>query len=343
MDFKKIIRKHLLTLEPYSTARDEGSGVDAIFLDANESPFNKPFNRYPDPRQCEFRQHIAKMKGLAVEQVFAGNGSDEAIDLLIKAFCEPGEDAAVVLPPTYGMYAVAARTHGIQVNEILLNENFQPDVDKILTLSKNNKLLFLCSPNNPTGNITQKEIVIELLHGFKGIVVLDEAYIDFATEKSLLDLLQTFPNLVILQTFSKAWALAGVRCGLAFAHPEVIAVMDRVKLPYNLNQLTIAAVLKRMQKRIILQNQIQMIIHERKKLFDALKQFSFVEHVFPSEANFILVRVHNADKVYQYLIENGIIVRNRSKQQMLNNCLRITVGSINQNKKLLKTLKHYTQ
>jgi len=340
-EITSLIRPHLLQLMPYATARDEYAGEAKLFLDANESPYNLKLNRYPDPKQTVLRKAVAVWKGVNPENVFTGNGSDEAIDLLLRAFCEPGKDAILIMPPTYGMYAVAANTHGIGVDELLLGADFQPDYEKLLQRSKQYKILFLCSPNNPTGNLIKNDILEKILQVFSGLVVVDEAYADFSGGDSNLTLLKKFPRLVVLQTFSKALGLAAARVGMAFAHKDVIEVLDRIKLPYNLNALSIEAAMKRLKQKETLSVQIKSILRQREKLMKSFEKLPFVMKVFPSEANFILIKVTDSNHLYNFLAQKGIIVRNRSNQPLLENCLRITVGNAHQNKLLMKTLKQY--
>jgi histidinol-phosphate aminotransferase len=340
-EIQSLVRPHLLQIKPYSTARDEYQGEAKLFLDANESPYNLKLNRYPDPRQSDLRKAVAEWKGVNTSSVFAGNGSDEAIDLLIRAFCEPGKDAVLVMPPTYGMYSVAAETNGVKVENLILTKDFQPDFDRFAKVSKRCKLLFLCSPNNPTGNLIEHDILIKILTHFSGIVVVDEAYVDFSNGNSNLSLLDNFPRLVVLQTFSKAFGIAGARVGMAFAHKDIIDVLDRIKLPYNLNKLSIEAALERVRKKAAVAQQINDIKNQREILMNVLPKFSFVSQVFPSETNFILLKVKDANQLYGFLATKGIIVRNRSNQPLLENCLRITVGNASQNKLLIKSLKQY--
>ncbi len=334
---EQFFRKHIHNLKPYSTARDEYAGPPGVFLDANENPFGRGLNRYPDPRQQALRLAVSRMKGIAPGQVFAGNGSDEIIDLLIRLFCEPGRDNVLILPPTYGMYEVAASAHNVQVTKIILKPDFQPDIEKILLSDA--KLMFLCSPNNPTGNLINLEMVEKLLAKFKGIVVIDEAYIDFAEHGSVLGMLKDHPNLVVLQTFSKAFGLAAARVGLAYAAPAIIEAFDRIKLPYNLGNLPARAAMQAIEAKNKVALQVQTIVRSRKYLADQLEKLHCVEKVFPSDANFLLVRFVNVKSVFTHLIAQGIIVRDRSSQPLLDGCLRITVGNRQENKRLLAALK----
>ncbi|MGB0930819.1 MAG: histidinol-phosphate transaminase [Chitinophagales bacterium] len=341
---KNLIRPNIQKMTAYSSARSEFKGKTHILLDANENPFNtmRKMNRYPDPLQWELKGRIGQLKKVAVENIFLGNGSDEAIDLLIRIFCEPREDAIMVLPPTYGMYRVSAAVSDVEVQEVLLTTDYQLDVKAILeAVQPNTKLLFVCSPNNPTGNAFDLELIEELLEGFEGIVVVDEAYIDFAGQDSCVSLLKAYHNLVVMQTFSKAWGLAGIRLGMAFAAEEIIDVLNKVKPPYNVNRLTQNAALKALQSRDRFKRERNTILHERNILSRGLQQLSFVEKVHPSDANFLLVKVKAAQELYDYLKEKGIIVRNRSNVVLCEGCLRITVGTEEQNLELLEALTKY--
>ena len=340
MKINKLLRQNIANLQPYSSARDEYSGAAMVFLDANENPFNEPYNRYPDPYQIKLKEKIASLKKTDVAQLFLGNGSDEPIDLLIRAFCEPGIDNVITMHPTYGMYQVAADINNVEVKKISLTEDFQLQHDKMLdAVDENTKLLFLCSPNNPTGNTLEKETIVQILKNFQGLVILDEAYIDFAPGKSLLPELHLFPNLVILQTFSKAWGMAGIRLGMAFASPGIIEILSKIKYPYNLNILTQIKAMELIGDTETVVKWAKLIIAERVKMAELLKEFPFVEKVFPSEANFLLVKVHDAKGIYQYLIEKGIVVRDRAKVHLCEESLRITIGSSDENNLLWKTLK----
>jgi len=339
MELEKILRKNIASLKPYSSARDEYTGEAMVFLDANENPFNQPYNRYPDPLQKELKEKIALIKEVRPEQIFLGNGSDEPIDLLIRAFCEPGLDNVVSINPTYGMYQVAADIHNVEVKKVSLTERFELDSEKLLKeVNGSTKLIFLCSPNNPTGNCLDTEQIVSVIRQFNGLVIIDEAYIDFAPGKSFLPQLEEFPNLVILQTFSKAWGMAGIRLGMAFASPEIIRVLNKIKYPYNLNILTQQKALELIQKFDDVKKWVKLLIAERKKMTDLLLEFPFVAEVFPSDANFLLVKMHDARGIYEYLVENGIIVRDRSKIYLCDDSLRITIGSSQENDALLNAL-----
>lgn len=334
---ERYFRKHVLNLVPYSTARDEYKGPPGIFLDANENPFKTRLNRYPDPKQLALRQAVAKLKGLNIDRVFTGSGSDEVIDLLIRLFCEPGRDKLLVLPPTYGMYAVAAAVNNVDVEEVVLNADFQPDVGKVLKSAA--KMVFLCSPNNPTGNLMDVGYVMQILQNFKGIVVVDEAYIDFAPGRSLLPLLNNYQNLVLIQTFSKAYGLAAARVGMAFADPAIIKALDTIKLPYNLGNPSALAAIAALGKLEKFALQVQRINRYKNELAAQLEQMPVVANVFHSDANFLLVRFVDAHAVFTHLISHGIIVRDRSHQPLLEGCLRITIGSAAEIRRLIKTLK----
>ncbi|MCE1201507.1 MAG: histidinol-phosphate transaminase [Bacteroidia bacterium] len=334
---ERYFRKHIQGLKPYSTARDEYSGPPGVFMDANENPFGQGLNRYPDPRQLTLRNALARLKGVNEAAVFVGSGSDEIIDLLIRLFCEPGKDSVLILPPTYGMYEVASAAHDVKVEKILLAPDFQPDVEKILKSEA--KLLFLCSPNNPTGNLINPEIVEAILKGFNGIVAIDEAYIDFSVGDTSIGLLDKYHNLIVLQTFSKAFGLAAVRVGLAFAAPAIIAAFDRIKLPYNLGDLSARAALRAIERKDKKAKQVQAIVRYRNALAAQLGRLPCVDKVFPSDANFLLVRFVDARTTFDHLIARGIIVRDRSGQPLLGGCLRISVGTAQENRKLIEALK----
>ncbi len=340
MNLDKLLRKNIISLQPYSSARDEYSGEAMVFLDANENPFNQPYNRYPDPLQRKLKEKIAGLKNIPPEQIFLGNGSDEPIDLLIRAFCEPGEDNIIIIDPTYGMYQVAAGINNVKVIKVPLTDEFELNSRLLLeSANDNTKLVFLCSPNNPSGNSMQKEAILEVVQSFQGIVVLDEAYVDFAPEKSLLPQLDKFSNLVILQTFSKAWGMAGIRLGMAFSHPEIISVLNKIKYPYNLNILTQQKALELVENRLQTETWVKQIAAERDRMSNMLKELPFVIKIFPSDANFILVKMHDARGIYEFLKDKGVIVRDRSKIFLCENSLRITTGTPDENNQLINTLK----
>jgi histidinol-phosphate aminotransferase len=344
MNLEKYIRNNILTLKPYSSARDEFSGEAMVFLDANENPFNQPYNRYPDPLQRELKSRIGKIKGVSAENIFLGNGSDEPIDLLIRAFCEPGIHNIVQIEPTYGMYQVAAGINNVEVKKTLLTDNYQLDAAELLdSVDDYTRIIFLCTPNNPTGNALDTSEMIKVLNGFDGPVVVDEAYIDFAPGLSLLPRLKEFSNLIILQTFSKAWGMAGIRLGMAFASAQIISILNKIKYPYNLNILTQQKALELLVNADEMQQWVETLLAEREKLAAALNQIQYVEKVWPSDANFLLVKIKNARRVYEFLVEKGIIVRDRSKVLLCEDSLRITVGSEEENKALIEALKYKYQ
>lgn len=339
MNLENLLRKNIASLKPYSSARDEYTGEAMVFLDANENPFNQPYNRYPDPLQKELKEKIAALKDIEADKIFLGNGSDEPIDLLIRAFCEPAIDNIVTIHPTYGMYQVAADIHNVEVKKVSLTDRYELDSKKLLNeITEKTKLIFLCSPNNPTGNCLETDRILEVLNNFTGLVILDEAYIDFAPGKSLLPQLENFPNLVVLQTFSKAWGMAGIRLGMAFASTEIIQILNKIKYPYNLNILTQQKALELVKKNEEVKKWVKLLIAERKKMSDLLKEFPFVVEIFPSDANFLLVKMYDARGIYEYLVESGIIVRDRSKIDLCENSLRITIGSSSENETLLHAL-----
>lgn len=341
-DLNKIKRKSLDGIMPYSTARDEFKGSASVFLDANENPFNTDFNRYPDPRQEKLKATIAELNQLEVNQIILGNGSDEIIDLLFRAFCEPGRDNVIIPQPTYGMYSVSAAVNNIKVKQPLLDSKFQLDTGAInASIDPGTKIVFLCSPNNPSGNLLLEESVIQLLGSFNGLIVVDEAYIDFASSDGFLTFLVEFPNLVVMQTFSKAWGLAGIRLGVGFASKEIIQLLNMIKPPYNINSVTQDIALKALQNEAQKIEQVSSIIIERERINNLLNKFSFVQQVYPSDSNFLLVKVSNAQNCYDYLLSKGIIVRNRSSVINCDNCLRITIGTEQENEILIDALKAY--
>lgn len=339
-DVMRLVRKNIKSLAPYSTARDEYKGALGVFLDANENPFDNGFNRYPDPRQAELKARIAPMKGVAVEQMFIGNGSDEAIDLCFRIFCEPRIDNVVAIAPSYGMYRVAADINDVEVREVQLGADFSLPADELLAACDDNtKLMFVCSPNNPSGNIFPIEQMRYLLDNFKGVLVVDEAYIDFASQPSLTTLLGEYKNLIVLQTLSKAYGLAGLRLGLAFAAKEVMALFANVKYPYNINKAGMLRAMRLLDRDV--ESEIELIVSERARVAEALQQMPCVEKVFPSDANFLLVRVNNARALYDALIACEVIVRDRSRVKGCSECLRITIGSPGENDKMLAVVKDF--
>ncbi len=342
MNLNKLLRKNIKNLVPYSSARDEFSGDGKVFLDANENPFNAPYNRYPDPLQKMLKRKISDIKGVSREQIFLGNGSDEPIDLLIRAFCEPETDNIVTIDPTYGMYQVAANINNVAIRKVSLSPGFVLDPMNVLhAVDLHTKLIFLCSPNNPSGNNLSRSAMLHIVRNFKGIVVVDEAYIDFSPGNSLLSDLQTHQNLVILQTLSKAWGLAGIRLGMAFAAPEIVAVLNKIKYPYNLNILTQQKALELLENKTVVENWVSTLISERKRVSEELEKLDIVQKINPSDANFLLVAVNNAPDLYQKLVKLGIVVRDRSKVHLCADCLRITIGSPEENDLLLKALKTF--
>lgn len=341
-DINNLVRENVKQLKPYSSARDEFEDFDTadmVFLDANENPFQSGVNRYPDPQQSNVKVVLAKQKNIQPNQILLGNGSDEVLDLLFRAFCEPKVDNVITLPPTYGMYSVLSDINTVENREILLSTDFQPQVEKILqAVDKNTKMIFLCSPNNPTGNSFSAESVTTLLEKFDGFVVIDEAYIDFSDKPSWLAKLEDFPNLIITQTLSKAYGLAGIRLGICYASAEVIAVLNKIKPPYNVNELTQQRALERLKDQGKIDSEIKSIIAHREDLLKVLLDVSFVEKIYPTEANFVLVKVDDANKRYGELIAKGIVIRNRTTQPLCENCLRLTIGTESENKKLIDAL-----
>ena len=342
MEIKDLIRENIKSLEAYSSARDEFKAMSSefVFIDANENPFDTGLNRYPDPQQTLVKEALSKIKGISEEQILLGNGSDEVLDLIFRVFCEPREDNVIVLPPTYGMYEVLANTNAIELVKIPLVENFQPNVKEIVKgQDAKTKLLFLCSPNNPTANSFDASKIETLIKEFNGIVVIDEAYIDFSIEDSWLGRLDEFPNLIVTQTLSKAYGLAAIRLGICYASKEIISILNKIKPPYNVNQLTQDVALQSLLNQEKVKNNITAIISERNQLIRDLENVEIVEKVYSSDANFLLVQVDDATLRYKQLVKLGIIVRNRTTQILCDNCLRFTVGTPDENKKLINTLK----
>ncbi len=342
MSIENLIRPTIKALKPYSSARDEFQGVpaDMVFLDANENPFENGVNRYPDPHQNKLKTLLSQIKNIPVQNMLLGNGSDEVLDLLFRMFCEPHVDNVIILPPTYGMYEVLANLNAIETIKVPLTINFQPEIDSILNISNSkSKILFLCSPNNPTGNSFSNVAVENLLKTFGGIVVIDEAYIDFSNSSSWLNRLNEFPNLIITQTLSKAYGMAGIRLGICYASEEIISTLNTIKPPYNVNELTQKKAIANLKKIDIVKNQIAEILKERTDLINELIKINFISKIYPSDANFILIKVDDANKRYDQLISKGIVIRNRTNQHGCANCLRITVGTSLENEQLLKVLK----
>lgn len=340
---KELTRPNIWKLKPYSSARDEYNGAAAsVFLDANENPYNLPHNRYPDPMQRDLKAELGKIKGVAPGRIFLGNGSDEAIDLVFRAFCEPQKDNVVAIDPTYGMYQVCADVNDVEYRKVLLDESFQLSAEKLLAAAdERTKLIFICSPNNPTGNDLLRSEIVKLITGFEGLVILDEAYNDFSDAPSFLRELEKYPNLIVLQTFSKAFGCAAIRLGMAFASEEIIGILSKIKYPYNVNQLTQQQALTILHKYYEIEQWVKILKEERGYLMEQFAALSCVEKIFPSDANFFLVRVTDAVKIYNYLVGEGIIVRNRHTVSLCGNCLRVTVGTRMENSKLIEALKKY--
>nr|WP_314864814.1 histidinol-phosphate transaminase [uncultured Flavobacterium sp.] len=343
LNINNLVRENVKAMKPYSSARDEFEDFDTadmIFLDANENPFENGVNRYPDPQQATVKSVLAQQNGVDKNQILLGNGSDEVLDLLFRAFCEPRTDNVITLPPTYGMYGVLANLNAIENREILLSEDFQPQLEVIMKAVDNNtKIIFLCSPNNPTGNSFSVESVQYLLENFNGLVVIDEAYIDFSDKASWIQKINDYPNLIITQTLSKAYGLAGIRLGICYASAEIIGVLNKIKPPYNVNELTQRRALHRLDNSTQIKEEISSIIKERELLLKVLNEVKFVTKIYPTEANFILIKVDNANQRYDELIAKGIVIRNRTTQPLCENTLRLTIGTEEENKKLMAALQ----
>jgi histidinol-phosphate aminotransferase len=342
-NINNLVRENVKAMKPYSSARDEFEDFDTadmIFLDANENPFENGVNRYPDPQQATVKSVLAQQNGVEKNQILLGNGSDEVLDLLFRAFCEPKIDNIITLPPTYGMYGVLANLNAIENREILLSEDFQPQLEVIMkAVDKNTKMIFLCSPNNPTGNSFSEESVQYLLDNFNGLVVIDEAYIDFSDKASWIQKIKDYPNLIITQTLSKAYGLAGIRLGICYASAAIIGVLNKIKPPYNVNELTQQRALHRLANPTQIKEEINYIIEQREQLLKVLNEVNFVTKIYPTEANFILIKVDNANQRYDELIAKGIVIRNRTTQPLCENTLRLTIGTEEENKKLMAALK----
>ena len=340
---QQLVRKNIWELAPYSSARDEYSGKEArVFLDANENPYNTPYNRYPDPLQRELKSVLKKVKGVPENMIFLGNGSDEAIDIAYRVFCNPDVDNVVAIAPTYGMYKVCADINAVEYRTVLLDDHFQFSADKLLAAcDANTKIIWLCSPNNPTGNSLNRDEMLKVINQFEGIVIIDEAYIDFAQHLSMRQELVNHPNLIILQTMSKAWGSAAIRLGMAFASSDIINIYNKVKYPYNVNQLTQAQALSALKDPFEVDKWVRILLDERSRLIQAVLELPFVEEVFPTDANFFLTRVKDAQRCYDYLVNQGVIVRNRTRVQLCHNCLRITVGSNSENNELISALRQF--
>ena len=342
-NLNKIIRPNILAMKAYSSARDEfkDASKDLIFLDANENPYNNGLNRYPDPQQRDLKQILSQIKNISTENMVLGNGSDEVLDLIFRAFCEPNQDNVISISPSYGMYSVLANLNAVEYRKSLLNiTDFQPNLDDIFSkVDANTKMIFLCSPNNPTGEIIKRNTLTEIVENFDGLVVIDEAYIDFCDEKSWIYELENYPNIIVTQTLSKAVGLAGIRLGILYARKEIISVLNKIKPPYNVNQLTQNKAIEILKDYEKINATTQVLIEQKEVLKQALENCSFVEKIYPSDANFILIKVDNANKRYDEFLEKGIVIRNRTNDDLCENCLRITVGTEEENSKLIETLK----
>lgn len=342
IDISSITRPNILNMRPYSSARDEFQGTASVLLDANENPFNAPVNRYPDPHQRSLKKVISEITGTNEEMIFLGNGSDEAIDLIIRAFCEPGLSNIISIDPTYGMYEVCANVNNVAFRKVLLNSDFSLNPDALLhAADRNSRIIFLCSPNNPTSNLLAQDKMIRIVRDFDGLVVIDEAYIDFANFEGMLDEIKSNNNLIVLRTFSKAWGLAGIRLGMAFANEKIIRTLDKIKYPYNINILTQEKLLEQLKDKSKHAEWVRMIVEEREVLRSRLREFSFISEIYPSDANFLLVKFDKSREVYGFLKDRGIIVRDRSEVSLCNSCLRITVGSQQENSLLTNALKNF--
>ena len=341
---EELVRPNVWRMQPYSSARNEFQGNASVFLDANENPWNEPINRYPDPLQRQVKARLSQLKGVEPRSIFLGNGSDEAIDLVIRAFCEPKADNIVTIAPSYGMYEVAAETNNVECRKVALDAHFDLDADALLAATDaHTKVIYLCSPNNPSGNSLNREAIYQLLRGFEGLVVVDEAYIDFSAQPSFLAELSQYPNLIVLQTFSKAWGAAAIRLGMAFAAPAIIEVLNKIKYPYNVSLLVQNKALELMENEEEMRQEVKAILAERMRMAKLLSEAPFGFEVFPSDANFLLVRVGDADRLYKALVDRGIIVRNRNRVLKCQGCLRITIGLPAENDLLLRALSEEVQ
>jgi histidinol-phosphate aminotransferase len=341
-NLENITRENVKGLSPYSSARDEyiSDGSKMIFLDANENPYENGVNRYPDPQQRNLKTVLASTKGVGTNQILLGNGSDEVLDLLFRAFCEPNGDNVITLPPTYGMYKVLSGINSIENREVLLLENFQPDLNAVKNaIDDRTKIIFICSPNNPSGNSISSKLIVELLDSFSGLIIIDEAYIDFSPNPSWVAKLDQYPNLVVTQTLSKAYGMAGIRLGICYASKEIISILNKIKPPYNINELTQQKALERLEKTIQVKQEISNILEERSKLMEELEGLTFISKIYQSDANFILVKVDDATKRYNQLLKKGIVTRNRTSQPLCENTLRFTIGTKEENQKLMTVLK----
>ena len=343
ISLEQLTRKNIWNLAPYSSARNEYAGREAhVFLDANENPYNAPYNRYPDPLQLELKAAISKVKGVPAENIFLGNGSDEPIDLVYRCFCEPGVDNVVAIEPTYGMYKVCADINNTEYRPVLLDEQYQITAEKLLVATdQHTKLIWICSPNNPTGNSLNREEIVKVINTFEGLVIVDEAYSDFSSQKPLRTELAKYPNLIVLNTMSKAWGCAAIRLGMAFATEEIIGIFNKVKYPYNVNQLTQEQALEALKDPFEVDKWVKLLLEERSRMIDAFKLLPICENVYPTDANFFLAQMTDAVKIYNYLVDKGIIVRNRHRVQLCQNCLRITIGTKTENGELIAALRQY--
>ncbi len=342
----QILRPHIKSMEPYSSARDEFKGTSGIFLDANENSMgsitSERFNRYPDPYQWELKKKISQIKNVKKEKIFLGNGSDEIIDLIFRLFCEPGKDNTIIMPPTYGMYEVSASINDVNIKKVALTDDYQIDLEAVLkAVDTHTKIIWICSPNNPTGNLLNLDHIQQIIASFSGIVVIDEAYIDFSPYKSLTSQLQKYPNLIIIQTFSKAWGLASLRLGMAFTSEEIIFYLNKIKPPYNINGLTQSKILDALEDESHKNRMVNNILYQKKLLVKDLEKLPIVLKIYPSDANFLLVKTTDGKKIYDYLVSKGIIVRDRSSVRLCEGCLRITIGSEKENFALINNLQEY--
>lgn len=342
-NLQELVRPNIWALKPYSCARDEFKGVKAdVFIDANENPFNNGINRYPDPLQEQVKRLISPLKEVPEQNIFLGNGSDEAIDLPYRIFCRPGVDNVVAIDPTYGMYEVCADINDIEYRKVSLDDKYDMNPDALLAACDDNtKIIFICSPNNPTGNAFSREKIEKVINGFSGIVIVDEAYSDFSQQRPMRLDLDKYPNLIVLATFSKAWGAAGIRLGMAFASTDIIALFNKVKYPYNVNVLTQKRAIDVLSDQVIMQRHISMVLEERVSLIKAFKQLDICQEIYPTDANFFLTKVTDADAIYKYLVSKGVVVRNRNRVHLCGNCLRITIGTVEENRRLLSALRQY--
>ena len=343
-ELKELVRPNIWALEPYSCARDEFKGMEArVFLDANESPYNDPINRYPDPLQEKVKERLSPIKQVRPSQIFLGNGSDEAIDLVYRVFCEPGKDNVVAIAPTYGMYKVCADINNVEYRPVLLDDHFQISAEQLLAVADTyTKIIWLCTPNNPTGNCLKREEIIKVIEQFEGLVIVDEAYSDFSSQPTLRGELAKYPNLIVLNTMSKAWGCAAIRLGMAFASKEIIGLFNKVKYPYNVNQLTQQQALEALKDPFEVDKWVKILLQERTRMIDAFELLPICEKVYPTEANFFLAKMTDAVKIYNYLVDKGIIVRNRHRVQLCQNCLRVTIGTKTENSELIAALRQFT-